>query len=103
MPLEGREMGENEYLNELRAEVYAEGFAERLANAHTLSTAQILTIAILRVGRRNFGRSPTKQQKADIAALTRITHLYRLCRRLYTATSWDDLLSTSLVDSSPFF
>ncbi|MCI0456310.1 MAG: DUF4351 domain-containing protein [Gemmataceae bacterium] len=65
------------YLEELREQVRAEG-------------ARAL---VLRLGRKKFGKAPTKQQQQQLAAITDLARLEALAERLLDVTSWADLLA----------
>jgi hypothetical protein len=84
--LEGWAMLKSEYLEELREAVRTEARAEgEVSGMHK---------AILRLGRRRFGKAPTRKQKSALTAVTDPARLERLLDRALSVNSWADLLDT---------
>jgi len=47
---------------------------------------------LLRLGKKKFGRLPTKKQHAELEAITDPTRLQALTERLLDVTTWGELL-----------
>jgi hypothetical protein len=80
--LEGWNVIKSAYLEELREKVRAEGRLEALREM------------VLRLGRQRFRKAAGHKHKAQLQALTDRARLERICDRILSASSWDDLLAT---------
>jgi hypothetical protein len=79
------------YLEELREYVRRESLIE----GEWRGRLQGLRVAILRLGRRRFGRDPGARQKKRLYDVASTDEMERLVDRLLDATSWADLLTTA--------
>lgn len=84
--LPGRNDLKSPYLEELREKARTEARIEGRTGA--------LREILLRLGRQRFGKAASRKQKAQLEALTALTHLERIRDRLLTAASWADLVAT---------
>ena len=84
--LEGWAVMKSEYLEELREDVRAEGREEGRREDRRES--------ILLLGQQRFGKSATRKQKAELAAIEDLDRLLRIRSRLFEAATWADLLAT---------
>jgi hypothetical protein len=81
--LRGWNMNTNPFLDEIRAESLEQG---RTEEARAM---------VLRLGRRKFGKAPTRKQQQAIEAVTDVEELDSLGERLLRADSWAELLNGS--------
>ncbi len=89
--LRGWNMETNPYLDEIRAKVRAETRVEALEQGR----AEEARAFVLRLGRRKFGRAPTRKQQQALDAVADVEQLETLGEGLFRADSWAELLNGS--------
>ena len=64
------------------------------AEARTAARVETLQQTVRELGQERFGKAPTRKQQAALLAITDAARLQRMCRKVLSATSWTDLLTT---------
>jgi hypothetical protein len=72
-------------------EIRAEGRAEAREEARAKGRAEEAWALMLRLGRKKFGKIPTKKQQKALAAVTDLAQLEALAVRLLGVDSWAEL------------